>query len=203
MDNKIYFRLKSRYLGEIGETIKLTDIAQVVYTGIQEGELENIPIYTLKKSDKTLKVIDAMEVVKILKERYPRFDIDMIGSPETVIYVQINKRPFKPILFSLVWFLLFIGAGLTIMNFHEDVSMRDVHIKLYEVITGEYSNHPLWLQIPYSIGLGLGMIIFFNHVFKKRINEEPSPLELEMFNYEDNIDRYVSIYENEAWKKRK
>ena len=36
------------------------------------------------------------------------------------------------------------------------------------------------------------MILFFNHVFKKRLNEEPSPLEVEMFNYQQDIDNYVS-----------
>jgi stage V sporulation protein AA len=40
------------------------------------------------------------------------------------------------------------------------------------------------------------MILFFNHIFKKRINEEPSPLEMEMFNYQQNIDQYVIMYEN-------
>ena len=46
------------------------------------------------------------------------------------------------------------------MNFHEDVSMREVHIALYEIITGERNEYPYLLQIPYSIGLGLGMIVF-------------------------------------------
>ena len=40
------------------------------------------------------------------------------------------------------------------------------------------------------------MILFFNHVFQKRINEEPSPLEVEMFNYQMDLDNYVIIHEN-------
>lgn len=83
------------------------------------------------------------------------------------------------------------------MNFHEDVSMRDVHIALYEIITGERNDYPYLLQIPYSIGLGLGMIVFFNHIFKKRLNEEPSPLEVEMFNYQLDLDQYVAMHENQ------
>lgn len=201
MEQKIYFRLKSRYLGEVDQTIRLKNVAQLICTGIPVATLEDLPISKLTKQDKTLKVIDAMEVVRKIKEQFPHVDIEVIGSPETVVHVQMKKRKWKVLLFPLVWLLLFIGAGLTVMNFHEDVSMRQVHIKLHEMITGEYREYPLWLQIPYSIGLGLGMILFFNHVFKKRINEEPSPLELEMFNYEENIDRYVSIHENEAWKK--
>ncbi len=75
--------------------------------------------------------------------------------------------------------------------------MRDVHIALYEIITGERNDYPYLLQIPYSIGLGLGMIVFFNHIFKKRLNEEPSPLEVEMFNYQLDLDQYVAMHENQ------
>lgn len=40
------------------------------------------------------------------------------------------------------------------------------------------------------------MILFFNHVFKKRLNEEPSPLEVEMFKYQLDLDHYVALNEN-------
>ncbi|UUZ94364.1 hypothetical protein LJK87_07260 [Paenibacillus sp. P25] len=35
------------------------------------------------------------------------------------------------------------------------------------------------------------MIVFFNHLFKKKFNEEPSPLEVEMFMYQENVNRYM------------
>jgi len=104
--------------------------------------------------------------------------------------------------FILIWLLLFFGAALAIMNFHEDVSMQAVHQRIYKIITGKENLKPLILQIPYSIGLGLGMVLFFNHVFKKRLNEEPSPLEVEMFNYQQNLDQYVIINENKESMKR-
>jgi stage V sporulation protein AA len=88
------------------------------------------------------------------------------------------------------------------MNFHDDVSMKSVQEKLYTIITGKNTPKPLLFQMPYSIGLGLGMILFFNHVFRKRINEEPSPLEVEMFNYQQNIDSYVVIHENKESMKQ-
>jgi stage V sporulation protein AA len=89
-----------------------------------------------------------------------------------------------------------------IMNFHDDVSMQSVQEKLYTIITGKNTSKPLLFQIPYSLGLGLGMILFFNHVFRKRINEEPSPLEVEMFNYQQDIDSYVVIHENKESMRR-
>jgi len=40
------------------------------------------------------------------------------------------------------------------------------------------------------------MVIFFNHAFKKKFNEEPSPLEVEIFNYQQDIDHYILLNEN-------
>jgi stage V sporulation protein AA len=77
------------------------------------------------------------------------------------------------------------------MNFHADVSMLKVHQRIYEMMTGKETEKPYFLQIPYSIGIGAGMVLFFNHLFKKKFNEEPSPLEVEMFMYQENVNHYV------------
>ncbi|NMA03388.1 MAG: stage V sporulation protein AB, partial [Clostridiales bacterium] len=36
-----------------------------------------------------------------------------------------------------------------------------------------------------------GMSVFFNHVINKKINEEPTPLEMEMHTYQQNVDKYI------------
>lgn len=41
------------------------------------------------------------------------------------------------------------------------------------------------------------MILFLNHWFNKRFNEEPSPLELELFQYKQRVNEYIAHYENE------
>ncbi len=69
------------------------------------------------------------------------------------------------------------------MNFHTDVSMKEVHIRIIELKQENERSIPLWFQIPYSLGIGLGMLVFFNHLFRKRFNEEPNPLEVELYMY--------------------
>ncbi|MBU9724029.1 MULTISPECIES: stage V sporulation protein AA [Bacillaceae] len=201
MVKKVYFRLKSRHWIK-DKTVVLKDISQIITEGIPHESIENMKICELTEADKSLEVVDAMKVVEIINKNFPGTDVQVVGPTQSIIYRKEKGKGAKPILFIFVWLLLFIGAGLAVMNFHEDVSMQEVHVKIHQVITGEIVEHPLWLQIPYSIGLGLGMILFFNHVFRKRINEEPSPMEVEMFNYEENMDRYISVYENDAWKRK-
>ncbi|WP_026689404.1 stage V sporulation protein AA [Alteribacter aurantiacus] len=194
MDERVYVRLKARIRAKKPDELLLKDISQLI---ADEPVLERIGSIPIKEAmtdgQGSPIVVDSMKIVELILATWPEADIQVVGPIQTIIWHEIQKQPMKPLLFSMVWFLLFVGSALAIMNFHEDVSMSGVHKKLYKVITGTEVEHPLWLQIPYSFGLGLGMILFFNHLFKKRINDEPSPLEMEMFNYQDNIDRYVAL----------
>jgi stage V sporulation protein AA len=132
-----------------------------------------------------------MHIVKTIRGVYPQLKVEYFGEPHVLVDVQTKARPPNRVALAIVWLLLFTGSGLAIMNFHEDVSMMEVHQRLYEMITGRRSEHPYWLQIPYSFGLGAGMVLFFNQLFKKRFNEEPSPLEVEMFSYQESLNHYV------------
>ena len=44
------------------------------------------------------------------------------------------------------------------------------------------------LEVSYCIGLGLGIVIFFNHVGRKKITPDPTPIQVEMRKYETDID---------------
>ncbi|MCC9087655.1 MULTISPECIES: stage V sporulation protein AA [Bacillus] len=196
MDGQIFIRLRHRIKTGIDQLIYLEDIAQITGHELTVQKLSKMPMYHVSKKDRHIVVLDIMHVVKTIKKTWPDIDIQTVGGSEAIVEIDTGKRQLSPVLFVFVWLLLFVGAALAIMNFHEDVSMRLVHIRLYEMITGKTVEHPYLLQIPYSFGLGLGMILFFNHVFKKRLNEEPSPLEVEMFKYQLDLDHYVALKEN-------
>ncbi|PQP87847.1 stage V sporulation protein AA, partial [Paenibacillus sp. AR247] len=126
--------------------------------------------------------------------------IESMGNKHSL--VEVVKKEKKPslILFILVWLLLFFGSALTIMNFHADVNMQEVQIRTVEMVTGRRDEHPYLFQTAYSFGIGFGMVVFFNHLFKKKWNEEPTPLEVEMFLYQENIDQYVVAEEYKRMK---
>ncbi|MGR3207196.1 stage V sporulation protein AA [Bacillus glycinifermentans] len=201
MERQVFIRLRHRLVADPDELIKLGDIAQVAGDRRCKKKLEQLPVYKVRKSDQNLVVLDVMKVIEAIHKSFPDLDVQTVGGAETIVEVQYPKRGLSPVFFIAVWLLLFVGAGLTVMNFHEDVSMREVHIRLYEMITGKENRYPYLLQVPYSIGLGLGMILFFNHLFKKRFNEEPSPLEVEMFKYQLDLDQYVALHENKETTK--
>lgn len=176
--------------------VKLGDVAQLAGDSSVVELLQNEIVYKITAHDKTHVVIDVMKVIEIIQQKASHVQINLLGSGQTLVEIIYEKKKAHPVFFGLVWLLLFIGAALAIIYFHEDVSMQQVHQRLYYMITGEFNAQPLLFQIPYSLGLGLGMVLFFNHVFQKRINEEPSPLEVEMFQYQQSLDQYVIVNEN-------
>lgn len=196
MGGTLYIRLKKSVMVEADSTIKLNDIAHLSGNSSLVNNINNTFIYKLSEEDQNVSVIDGFVVIEQLVAKYPDIDIQQIGPDQTIIRIKKDAKKTPILLVSLIWMLLFIGSSMAIMNFHYDVSMQEVQQKLHFLLTGTEEKYPLWMQIPYSIGLGVGMILFFNHLFKKRFNEEPSPLEIEMFKYQQDLDNYVSNYEN-------
>lgn len=196
LEKTVYIRLRHRLQIRPNQIIQLKDIAQVIADDDIYEKLCALPLYKVNEHDQNIVIIDVMKVIRAITQLFSNLEVQSIGPAQSIVEVVTKKQKVSFPLFLLVWLLLFIGAALAIMNFHEDVSMQAVQLRIYTLITGEVDRKPLIFQIPYSIGLGLGMIIFFNHVFKKRLNEEPSPLEVEMFNYQLDLDNYVALKEN-------
>ncbi|WP_297991394.1 stage V sporulation protein AA [Anoxybacillus sp.] len=201
MKGTVFLKMRHRIQVQPNATVRLGDVAQVI-ANERMDELRQVPIYTVQKKDRNIVIIDVMHVMKTLLAIVPHVDIQSLGPSQTIVEVVYEKKRWGYLYVPVVWLLLFVGSGLAIMNFHEDVSMQQVQQRLYRVITGKEVVKPLWFQIPYSLGLGLGMILFFNHFFKKRINEEPSPLEVEMFQYQQSLDQYVIMHENKEAMRR-
>lgn len=74
------------------------------------------------------------------------------------------------------------------MAYHNDIGISNVFMRIYEIVTGRESEGCTTLEIAYSIGLCLGIIVFYNHVGGRRITVDPTPLEVEMRNYERDVN---------------
>ncbi|WP_285766286.1 stage V sporulation protein AA [Peribacillus sp. SI8-4] len=192
----VYIRMRNRVQVNGNQAVRIKDIARIIGPEDEIRMIEDILLLTVKKEDRSIIVVDLAQVIMAIRKVDPGVEVETFGPSQTIIEIILTKKKMSFLTFALVWFLLFIGGAMTIMNFHVDVSMGEVHQKIFTIITGKVEEKPLLIQIPYSFGLGMGMILFFNHFFKKRFNEEPSPLEVEMFNYQQDLDRYVTMNEN-------
>ncbi|QTM99713.1 stage V sporulation protein AA [Sediminibacillus dalangtanensis] len=200
MEGIVYLRLKKKLYVTEHTTVLLKDIAVLSGTAPDMQELGETHIYQVTPEDQNVSVIDIFTVIDKLTVLYPNLEFQQVGAAQTILMIEKKRKNVPILLVTLIWLLLFIGSAMAIMNFHYDVSMQEVQQRLHYLLTGENKEYPLWLQIPYSFGLGIGMILFFNHLFKKRFNEEPSPLEVEIYKYQQDLDSYVTYHENELNK---
>ncbi|RAP76446.1 stage V sporulation protein AA [Paenibacillus montanisoli] len=192
MPSSLHLRLRKRIGIKPGEHITLGRAARLFASNPEtEKRLSALVLHRHTQKDGNRVVIDLLQIVKLVREAEPEIVIDTYGDQEVLVIVADAPKKPRLALLLTTWLLLFFGSGLAIMNFHTDVSMKEVHVRITELVTGKKTKHPLWFQVPYSVGIGVGMLIFFNHLFRKRFNEEPNPLEVELYMYEENVNAYV------------
>jgi len=201
----VYVRMRRRAVVRPRSTVVLGDVARLVAEEDLQQRLRKLPLHRITEKDGNLLLIDMLQVVKAIRESEPDMVIETFGEPHVLLEITPagEVRP-RRIMLVLAWLLLFFGSGMAMMNFHADVNMPAVQRRITELVTGNADSHPWLFQIPYSLGVGMGMLLFFNRLLRKRLNDEPNPLEVEMFMYQENVNHYVITeeyrkkHENEA-----
>ncbi len=188
----LYVRLRRRVVVPPLSVITLGQVARLVTDLSTERTLKNLPLHRIGPEDGSMIVIDMLQIVQSVHAVQPELTVETFGEPHVLIEISPHtaNKP-RPIALILAWLLLFFGSGMAMMNFHADVNMPQVQRRITELVTGRQTSHPWLFQIPYSLGVGLGMLLFFNRLLRKRRSDEPNPLEVEMFMYQENVNHYV------------
>ncbi len=206
---EIFLRVKRVVRVEPGQGILIGDLAEVVTRDDLQSQLEEIKIKRADKEAGQSLIITALEIIRAIKDKFPQIEIEHLGEADVIVDIEDNlnkkdqKNKHSKLYIILVSIILFLGSGMAIMNFHADVSMVKVHQQLYKIIMGEFKEEPLLLQIPYSLGIACGMIIFFNNIYKYKFNDEPGPLEIEMYLYSNKVNQYSLHQKAKKAKKKK
>ena len=178
--------------------VKLSDIAKMECADKAiVRQLKQKKIYTFseaissKKQKNQMKVFSVLKIIELIHEEYPNLDITNEGESDFIIeYIPNPKKPkyVNAIKTIILWVIIFFGSAFTIMAFNNDVGVGDVFSKFYGQVMGMPSDGVTELEIFYSIGLAVGIIVFFNHVGRKKITPDPTPIQVEMRKYEKDID---------------
>lgn len=193
IDKQVFLNLKGKVQLKSKKSILLKDLADISAEKSIKQSLEKLvyPI-NIKEDDNIL--IPAILIISFIKENMQDIDLVVVSQTDVLINFvddQVIKDKYKVVRVFAVCILLFIGSITAIINFHSDVDMKQAHKIIYKVITGVETDKLLLLQIPYSLGIGVGMAVFFNRIFNKRINKEPTPLEMEIYTYQQDVDEYM------------
>ena len=175
----------------LGDVAKMECTDQAALRQIKQKKLYSFRAEDEQKKKNMLVVFSVLKVIELIHEDYPNLDISNEGESDFI--VEYVKSPEKPVWMNclktvILCILIFFGAAFTIMAFNNDVGVTDVFAKFYQQITGMESNGITELEICYSIGLAVGIIVFFNHVGHKKITHDLTPIQIEMRKYETDLD---------------
>ena len=177
-------------------------------TEVQKKDVLLKDVASVYCSDKVIQkgkkyVESALDVIRKLEAIDSSIQVNNVGKVEYII----NYMPPKPPMVLWQWaktifvcIVCFCGAAFAIMTFNNDVSVMDVFGEVYRLITGTESSGFTILEMSYSVGLAVGIILFFNHFAKWKLTTDPTPLEVEMRLYEDNVSK--TLIQNEGRKEQ-
>ena len=146
------------------------------------------------KTKKSRTVISVLKVISCIHELYPGAEVENLGEPDIIITYENQKTSggfIHWIKVILVVLITFVGSAFSIMTFNNDVQLTTLFSQIYELQTGRTSDGFTILELTYSAGLVIGILVFFNHFGKKRFSADPTPIEVEMRLYENDIQTTI------------
>lgn len=169
----------------------LKDVAEVYCSDRNiQNKCSAQKLVTIKGNSRQRNVMSTLEVVKKLEAIDSSIQVTVIGEVDFII----DYKPPSPPAYLWQWTktafvcaVCFFGAAFAIMTFNNDVNLTDVFGEIFKLVMGYESGGHTVLEAGYSVGLGLGIVLFFNHVAAIKLSTDPTPLEVEMRLYEENI----------------
>lgn len=164
--------------------------------------IRRLKILKISGKKEQRKVLSVLDIITCIHAAYPEVEVQNLGETDMIITCEQQKKTsvllygIKVVLVSAV---IFFGSAFSIMAFNNDVGGTELFGQIYEQVTGKKSDGFTVLEITYAIGLTVGILVFFNHFGKKRFTADPTPMEIQMRIYENDIQ--TTLVENASRKK--
>ena len=175
--------------------IYLQDICKLSCTNPKiQNRLRVMPVANLNPRQYGRYVMSVMDLIELIQKKEPDLDITPIGESDFILTYakeQTSGAVWRWLKVLFVSLASFFGAAFSIMTFNNDVDVGTLFSNIYTQVTGQPDTGFTILEISYSIGIGLGVLIFFNHFGKMKLSSDPSPMQVQMRLYEDDVDTTI------------
>lgn len=172
--------------------VYLKDMADVVCSDKNAAaKVKAMKVHKFKENGPQKAAISITKIITMIQEIYPDASVQNIGETDALVeLVNVDKHKglVQGLKIAFVAAVSFFGTSFTIMSYHNDIGISSIFEKFYIMVMGNPGNSAV-LEISYSIGLSLGIIIFFNHIGGRRITKDPTPIEVEMRIYEAQVNQ--------------
>lgn len=155
------------------------------------NRLKTEKLFSMDGQKNSRRIVSVLYVIQKIHEVYPELEVENLGEADFVISYRPKKQSviLEKVKILFVCAISFFGSMFAMMTFNEDVSTHESFVKVYAWVMGYEPSGVTILEITYSIGVSVGIIIFFNHIGKKYLTDDPSPVEVEMAGYEQQVNQ--------------
>lgn len=197
-ENKILYIKGDRDVEVTKPDVTLGDLLSMECTDkLMLAKIKTLKIIRFKKSGRQRCVVSVLKIIACIHEKFPEADVQNLGESDIIVTYEDQKTPapaWHIIKTVFVAAVTFFGAAFSIMAFNNDVDVTKLFGQIYELVTGQEAGGFTVLEIAYSMGVTAGILIFFNHFGKKRFTVDPTPMEIQMRLYENDIQ--TTLIEN-------
>ncbi len=194
MTHKVYLQISQSVLAE-KRKVTVKDISQVVSDDAElKNKIEKLELMNFGTSSKAKQVISALDIVEEIKKNCDDTEIINLGEPAVIVYyksVDPSDKIKQKMKFVLLCLIAFLGAGFSIISYNSDVNLVAQLDLLQNIFTGGSESGSTIAGVAYSVGLFIGIIIFFNHGINKKFSDDPTPLQVQMRKYEQEVNETI------------
>ena len=152
--------------------------------------LKTMKVLKIPENGEKRYVISILKIIACIHEKYPGLEVQNLGETDLIVTYEMQKTPSKWVHVAktiLVVLITFFGAAFSMMAFNNDVDVDKLFGYIYYWMTGKQSSGFTILEVSYSVGITIGILVFFNHFGKRRFSVDPTPMEVQMRLYENDI----------------
>ena len=191
MSEILYLKLEKISLVK-EKTVRLGQVA-TLWCGDKDLEKRcgQMKILDIKANNDRRYVMSVMSVIEKLTGQEKDLQVSNLGETDFIIDYQPGSG-------SSVWWnwtktifvcvTMLIGGAFAIMTFNNDGCVAEIFEQLYLSVMGTEPEGISVLEIGYSVGLPLGILLFFNHFSKISFSKDPTPIEVQMRSYENDVN---------------
>ena len=170
----------------------LSDVAEVDCADkLMEAKMKAVKLYRFPQDEDT-HVLSTLQIVQKMEAVWQDIWVEIVGEPDCLVRLGTQKQESRWLLVAKVAFVClvsFFGTGFTIMAYHNDVGVRELFAEIYELVMNRKPDGINVLEVSYSIGLAVGITVFFNHIGGRKLKKDPTPIEVSIRNYEEDVDK--------------
>ena len=195
MSDTLYIQLDSNILIRQPH-VCLQDIARLSCSNPKIlNRIRVMPVINLDPASPGRYVMSSMDLVEMIQKKEPSLTVTPLGQTDFILTYQ-NKSSGASVLqiikVTFVCLITFFGSAFSIMTFNADVDVPGLFSQLYQQVMGTPDSGFTTLEISYSIGLGAGVLFFFNHFSRKKLSADPTPMQIQMRKYEDDVNTTIT-----------